>query len=211
MTIVATDAVLEVENTVGTATSITALTQANPGVATSAAHGLSNGDWVKLAVTDGMVELDEQLVRVANITTDTFELEGIDTTNYTTFSSGTWQEVTAWYTLSSSTSLDLGNASPTELDGTKLISKRAVTLYGLPGSNSGTIAIHHEPHTSAVQKLKAASVSDLLAFRMTWNNDNITGFAAKSAYSGGFSANLNSIVTGSVPITIPADIMEYSS
>ena len=213
MAILATDARVEVENTVGTATAITGITNANPGVVTSAAHGLSNGAWVKLAISDGMVELDQQVVRVANVATDTFELESIDTTNFSTYASGTntWQEVTAWYTVAASTGVDIGNATPTEIDGTRLIDKKTVTLYGLPGSISGTIDIQHDPHSSAIQKLKAASTADLLAFRVTWSNDNICGFGAITAYSGGWSAAINSIVSGQIPVTVPADLVEYVS
>lgn len=213
MAILATDARVEVENTVGTATAITGITNANPGVVTSAAHGLSNGAWVKLAISDGMVELDQQVVRVANVATDTFELESIDTTNFSTYASGTntWQEVTAWYTVAASTGVDIGNASPTEIDGTRLIDKKTVTLYGLPGSISGTIDIQHDPHSTAIQKLKAASTADLLAFRVTWSNDNKCGFGAITAYSGGWSAALNSIVSGQIPVTVPAELVEYVS
>jgi len=211
MTLIATDINLEVENTVGTATAITAITQDNPGEVTSAAHGLANGAWVKILTSDGMTGLNEQLVRVSNVTTDTFDLEGINTTNMSAFSTGTFQEVTAWYTLCQATNIDIGNAAPSELDGTTLCSSKSITLYGLPGSISGTIDIQHDPSAAAVAKLKAASVSDLLAFRATWNTGAISAFAAKSAYSGGFSAALNSIVTGSVPVTVPAEIVEYAS
>lgn len=211
MSIVATEARLEVENALGTPIAITALTKASPGVATATSHGLSNGDVVKLAVSSGMIELDGQVCRVANVDTNTFELEGIDTTSYSTWESGTATEVTSWFTVSSATDVDLGNASATELDGSKLIHKKTVTLYGRPGSVSGTVAIHHEPANSAIAKIKAASVSDLLAFRLTWNDGSLCYFGGKTAYSGGFSANQNGIVTGSIPMTVPAEIAEYAS
>jgi len=213
MAIVATNATVQVENALGTATAITGITNANPGVVTSNAHGLANGDIVKLVVSDGMVELNEQVVRVAEVDTNTFELEGIDTTSYGTFASGTitFQEVTSWYTLAAATSVNMGDAAPTELDGTRLVDRKSVTLYGLPGSISGSIEIQHDPHSSAVQKIKAASTSDLLAFKVEWSNGNVAVFGAKTAYSGGFSAGLNSIITGSIPVTVPAEIMEYAS
>ena len=215
MTIVATEATLEIENTVGSALPITGLTAANPGVATSAAHGLSNGDFVRLAVTSGMVELDGQVVRVANVDTNTFELEGIDTTNFSTWESGggSAYEVSAWYSFTPATDVDLGNASPTELDGSKLIHRSTITLYGRGGSKSGTISMHHEPHNSAVQKLRSLATSTNIAFRLTWSDGSLCCFGAKTAYSGGFTANNNSIVTGSCPITIQGEhgVAEYAS
>lgn len=81
------------QTALATAKDISAITKANPGVATSTAHGLSNGDVVLLRVT-GMRQLDYMIVRVANVDTNSFELEDIDTTSFGTFVSGTAQVVT---------------------------------------------------------------------------------------------------------------------
>lgn len=70
----------------GSALTVTALSNANPGVATSAAHGLSNGDYV--VVTSGWSRLNNRLVRVAGVTTNTFELEGINTTDTDIYPAG---------------------------------------------------------------------------------------------------------------------------
>ncbi len=75
-----------------TAKVITGITKANPGVVTSVAHGLSNGNDVYLASIVGMVELNGRTVRIANVAADTFELTDLDgnninTTNYTTYGS----------------------------------------------------------------------------------------------------------------------------
>lgn len=71
-----------------TSTAITAVTKANPGVVTSAAHGLINGDSVIITGILGMTELNNREFTVANKTANTFELLGIDTTGYTTYTSG---------------------------------------------------------------------------------------------------------------------------
>ena len=213
MTTVSTGARLEVENTVGTSHAITALTKANPGVATSLGHGLSNGDTVKIAVSSGMRQLDGQVCRVANITVDTFELENVNTTNFSDWESGggTFQEVTAWYTVSPATDVDGSNASPTELDASTLLDEVGRTIYGRAGAKSGSVAIQDDPLVSAVQKLESASQSDLLAFRITWSNGSLKLFGAYTAYDGGFNAQGNSIVTGSFPISVPAKIVSYAS
>lgn len=70
----------------GSALTVSGLTNANPGVATSTAHGLSNGDYV--VVTSGWSRLNNRLVRVAGVTTNTFELEGIDTSDTDIYPSG---------------------------------------------------------------------------------------------------------------------------
>lgn len=73
---------------VETAKNITAITKANPAVVTSNAHGYANGDVLNLAAILGMVELNGKEVTVANATTNTYQLLGIDSTNYGTYISG---------------------------------------------------------------------------------------------------------------------------
>jgi len=69
--------------------SISAVTQANPGVVTTSAnHGLANGQYVYIDSVVGMTELNGHLFRVANQTATTFELEGVDTSGFTAYSSG---------------------------------------------------------------------------------------------------------------------------
>jgi hypothetical protein len=70
---------------------VSAITLANPGVFTSTAHGLSDGDEVYLYNTSGdMTELVERNYLVANATANTFTLtdlfgNDIDTTGYTAY------------------------------------------------------------------------------------------------------------------------------
>lgn len=67
---------------------ITGATAANPCVITAANHGFSNGDRIYLVDIGGMVELNDIEFTVANVTTNTFELEGIDSSAYTAYTSG---------------------------------------------------------------------------------------------------------------------------
>jgi hypothetical protein len=80
-------AVLEANKT------ITGITQANPGVVTSAAHGYSNGDTVVITGVVGMTQVNNKRFKVASVATNTFQLQDIDgnnvnTTSYTTYTSG---------------------------------------------------------------------------------------------------------------------------
>jgi hypothetical protein len=76
-----------------TRATITGITKANPGVITATAHGFVSGDIVQLDSIAGMTELNHRTFVVVYATADTFslkDLEGtaINTTNYTTYSSG---------------------------------------------------------------------------------------------------------------------------
>jgi len=75
------------------AVALTNITQANPGVVTSAAHGLSNGDEVFLEEVVGMTEVNGKSFIVAGVTGGTFELNDVDgntvdTSAFTAYVSG---------------------------------------------------------------------------------------------------------------------------
>lgn len=95
---------LYMESAIAAAKTITAATNAAPGVFTSAAHGYTNGDIVLLEV-QGMTEVNGRLFKLVSIATDTFRIadvdgtNGIDTTSYGVFSSGTAKKVTLGTTI----------------------------------------------------------------------------------------------------------------
>ena len=76
-----------------TSQAITDATQANPCVVTCAGHGYSDGDDVFIVMPNGMKQLNGRWFRVANKTTDTFELtdyhgNNIDSLAYSAYTSG---------------------------------------------------------------------------------------------------------------------------
>ena len=71
---------------------ISGATQANPGVITATSHGYSNGDHVIITSVVGMTELNGKTFKVANKTTNTFQIQDVDgnnvnTTGYTAYGS----------------------------------------------------------------------------------------------------------------------------
>jgi hypothetical protein len=77
---------------VGTAMTITGITKANPAVVTvsSLAAGLADGDIVYISGVVGMTEVNDLFFTVAGINTGakTFQLAGINSSGYTTYTSG---------------------------------------------------------------------------------------------------------------------------
>lgn len=66
---------------------ITGITAANPAVVTSAAHGFANDDVVYIDGVIGMSSINSKTYTVANQATDTFELSGVDSSAYGSYSS----------------------------------------------------------------------------------------------------------------------------
>lgn len=71
-------ALISIANGYGSAVTVTALTNASPPVATATAHGFVAGDF--LEVTSGWSRLTNKVVKVGTVTSNTFELLGIDST-----------------------------------------------------------------------------------------------------------------------------------
>lgn len=70
------------------AKTITAITAANPGVASSTAHGYSDGDLVVLQNMVQMTEVNSRVFRVENVAADSFQLADENTSSYTAESTG---------------------------------------------------------------------------------------------------------------------------
>lgn len=89
---------IHIGSAVGSALTVTAATNANPCVMTSTAHGLSNADYV--IVTSGWARTTDRVFRVANVTANTFELEGHTTADTTIYAAGSGtgsvKKVTTW-------------------------------------------------------------------------------------------------------------------
>ncbi len=83
----------------GTKKAITAATAAKPVEITCADHGLADGDLVWIDKVIGMIELNNRVFTVANVTDDTFELTDgagadIDGSGYTAYVSGGYETPT---------------------------------------------------------------------------------------------------------------------
>ena len=72
---------------------ITGITQANPAVVTASSHGYSNGDEVIITAVNGMTQINGKRYKVANKTTNTFQVTDLDgnninSTSFTAYASG---------------------------------------------------------------------------------------------------------------------------
>ena len=123
------------QSAIASTASITSITKANPGVVTKVSHGYSNGDILFLDV-EGMYQLKDKVVRVANKTADTYELEGIDTTLFDTFVSGTSAKLTMGTTISSATTINASGGDFDFIDTTVIHSNTKTQIPGLPSAIS---------------------------------------------------------------------------
>lgn len=93
---------LAIATTFGTNVTMSAITNANPAVATlGASHGVLVNDIIE--VTSGWKRLDKRVVRVSVVATNDVSLEGINTTSTTDYpagaGTGTVREIATWTTV----------------------------------------------------------------------------------------------------------------
>lgn len=213
--IIGSNITVSVEKTLGSPITVTAVTKATEGVATAAAHGLAEGDIVKFSVSAGMVELDGQAVRVKNAGSDQFTLEGLDTTSYSTWTTGTATEVTDFATMSNAQTVSMPNPTPAKIDITTLIDKSKQYAYGLPDAPDGSIAGLFNPTLEAETLIKAATkANSALVFKLAFPSGapvRTALFNANVSGGTGFELPANAAATGTTAFTPVKDVMYYAT
>ena len=147
---------VSMQSAIGTAKTITAITKANPGVVSATAHGFTAGDIVYLDI-QGMHQLNEKAVRVANVTTDTFALEGVDTTLFDTFTTGTAAEVTLGTTVSTATTISSSGGDFDFIDTTTIHDNAKSQIPGLPSAISFSMEHIWDAADAGLLAMRAAS------------------------------------------------------
>lgn len=107
------------------AKTITAMTNANPAVATSVAHGFLTGD--EILLTSGWEDATDSVYRVTALTADTFSIQGLDTSNTGFFPAGTGtgtaQKISGWTSIPQVLSIS-GSGGDARFTDVQLLAKR---------------------------------------------------------------------------------------
>lgn len=167
---------LEIGLTFTGAKTVTAVTLASPGVATSTSHGMSNGTVGYWTVAAGMVQLDGQATRVYNQATNAFDLQGLNTAGYSAFSgSQTFTPVATWGTLSEAIGYQIGGGSADVLDDTKLLDVIKQDIIGTLPADTVQIDLLSQTYNSAVmQAIEDASIQQTyIVWRLTQQDNSV--------------------------------------
>lgn len=189
---------------------VTAITQAFPAVATSAAHGLSNKTVGHLSGVDGMVQLDFQAVRVASVATNTFQLEDIDTTLYPAFSGSCFfTAVTSWVTIGNATSYSIGGGEGDQLDISVLLDDIKQTTPGLLAAQTVTFNIRSETisGTGMAKVRQFARLAQGRVFRITTKDGNVRFFWGIPSIPGE-QVDQGAVGTGTFSVTVRGFVCE---
>lgn len=198
---------VEVQATTSAPKTVTAVTLANPGVVTSAAHGLSDGSAGYFTSIVGMVQLDGQVARVDNGDTNTFEIEGLDTTNYSTFTSGSFVPIATWATLGNASGYSIGGGEADKIDQTTLLDIIRQEVTGLLPSQSVTINGFSEFQSAGMLICQNAAMNTTaLVFRVTLADGQERLFRGVPSLPGE-DGQVGQSMTGSFSISVIRRVM----
>jgi hypothetical protein len=194
---------VKVGATHATALTITAITKANPGVVTYTGTDPTNGDYVILPDTAGMVELKNRVFRVANVNGagNTFELEGENTTTYGTFTSGTAVPVATFQSMTTAQDINASGGDPEFADVTTIhdkIRRRVPTVFSPSSYSFGCI---FDAADAAMQRLVALTKSRTAeAVVFIFSDGQAFAFYAYAAASGAPTGSAQEVVKTNVSL-----------
>jgi hypothetical protein len=194
---------------------MSALTNANPGVATlEATHGVVTGDF--LEVTSGWSRLTEKIVRAGTVATNDVQLEGINTTSTSIYPAGSGtgsvREITGWTQLSQVLSSSSSGGEQNFLEYQLLeadAQKRIPTFKSAAGL---TLSIADDP-TLAGYILASEANDDRLAraVRITLPSGAIILYNAYVSLNKTPSLTVNEIMAVEVTLSLLNEPVRYTS
>ena len=205
---------VDVESAAAAAVTIVGITKDNPAVVSFNGSLPSDGDYVRINAT-GMSQVDGRVFRVANGASgspDTFELEGLDSTDFDTFSAGDFEVLTFGTSMTTATGLQ---ASGGDFDFIDITTIHDNIRKQIPGVAS--------PAVYSFENLWDVTDLALVAFKTAADNQTLSGvrftFAngQKVVFNGYIGATLLPVgnaqdkVTTSVVITRFGRPTVYSS
>lgn len=175
-TLVGRNLKVEVALTFSSALSPTAVTKANPSVATLTSHGMSDGAVGYWTITAGMTELDKQAAHVIATTSGTFTMNGVDTTNYSTYTAGTFTPAATWGTVAEAAGLTIGGGAADALDDTRLTDTKKRNVSGMLAPQDMSVNLRNPTVMGSALAfiLAAARNSTSCLFRVT-QGTNVLG------------------------------------
>lgn len=202
------------QSALAAAVTINGITKANPGVVSYTGTDPSNGDYVFLSV-QGMHQLNDRVVRVANVNGagNTFELEGVDTSAFDTFTSGTFEVITFGTSITTATSISSSGGGFDFIDTTTIHSNARSQMPGLPNAATFTFDNIWDVSDAGLTAMKTASDAQAKrAFKFTFGSGGqimvFAGYVGANLIPGGQAQQL---VTTQSAITMNGTPTYYSS
>lgn len=169
-----------IESAAATAVTITSISKANPGVvAWSTGTDPVNGDFVRMKNIQGMTEVADRIIKVANLNGagNTFEMAGENSTLYSTFTSGQFEVITFGTTLTTATGLSASGGEAQFVDVTTISDQVAKQIPGVASAAVYNFTCAWDPSDAGLISLNAASrTRSVRAIRFTFASGAVVVF-----------------------------------
>ena len=199
---------LYMESAIAAAKTISGITKAAPGIISSTAHGFANGDNVLLEI-QGMVELHGYLCKVVSTTTDTFQVAdvngttGIDTTLFSTFTSGTAKKVTLGTSITGVQDFNFAGGEIKVQDTTTVNDTQDTQIVVGATAQSADMTMQWDPASSAQQAMIAAFKTRAnKGFKVLWPDGAFTMWYGTVGYTGAPGGGKQGVTTSPAKITM---------
>lgn len=142
-------------NTFASAINITALSNANPAVATSTAHGLSTGD--EILLTSGWEDATQSVYQVTVIDANSFSIKGLNTSNTQFYAAGagvgTAQKISGWTAIPQVLSISTSGGDPRFTTISPLAKRNSINVPTGFNPTTITLSLGHDPSNAAYQTM----------------------------------------------------------
>lgn len=161
MAIVWSGVQVAIQSALATAITLNSISKASPAAVGYTGTDPTTGDFLYLSDIQGMYELDQYVARAAAVDSgaNTLNLEGVDSTNFNTFTSGNAQVITFGTTLSLITDIQASGGEFDEIDITTIHDLVRVTENGVASPLVFNMTAQWAPSSTALQALKTASAT----------------------------------------------------
>lgn len=187
--------------TFASAKTITAISNANPAVATSTAHGYATND--ELLLTSGWEDATDTVFRIEVIDANSFKILGLNATNTTLFPAGTGggtaQKVSAWQTIPQVLTIASSGGDPKFTEVNPLAKRNGLSIpIGFNAVNL-TLTLGHDPTNATYQQmLDIGRALTKTAFRQVLNGPSYQycyGYMATSEVPQLNQGQVNTVTT----------------
>lgn len=207
---------IDIASTYGASKTMSAITNANPAVATlEASHGVIVGDIIE--ITSGWGKLNGRLARVSVVNTNDVTLEGVNTASTSDYPAGTGagsvREITAWTEITQRTpNLTINTGQPVFADITTLADTEERKLPVRRGATDMSIPGFFDLSASWVTYAQAATESGTgTGLRVRYPNSNKLYANAYWNISDGASGIEDFTLRDSISLTFVARSITYAT
>ena len=201
-------------NTLAAAKTITAITNANPAVATCTGHGYTTGDEIMLS--SGWEDANDSVYKIESVDSNSFRILGLDSTNTSFFPAGSGggsaQKLSAWTAIPQVLTISASGGDARFTDVTPLAKRNGIRIPTGFNATSVTLSLGFDATTPAYKTMVGISRSlSKVAFKQVLSGGSVQygwGYLTVSEFP---KLNNNQVNTVDAALTFLGRTMSYDA